>query len=102
MENLGRGKMTLLLIVVTAGYLLLFLGMERSATFPVEVEVLPTSLIPVSTPHHTDIFHLETFIETFEAARPEWTERCRAYLRSPAQYNSDRSSFINWKWEFSQ
>jgi FkbM family methyltransferase len=63
--------------------------------------------LPVSGKHtsHTDFFELKTFIETFEAAHPEWTERCKAYLRSPAQYNFDRlnrSSFINWEWEFSQ
>lgn len=63
--------------------------------------------VPIPGKHtsHSDFFDLETFIETFEAARPEWTERCKAYLRSPAQYNFDRlnrPSMINWEWEFSQ
>jgi hypothetical protein len=37
--------------------------------------------VPVPGKHtsHSDFFDLETFIETFEAARPEWTERCKAY-----------------------
>jgi hypothetical protein len=47
-------------------------------------------------------FDLEGYLETFVAANPAYTEDCKAYLRSPADYNAERESFINWKWHFSQ
>ena len=52
--------------------------------------------------HTKAIFDLDAFIDTFEAARPGWTEKCKLYLRSPAEYNVNRTSYINWMWEFSQ
>jgi len=47
-------------------------------------------------------FDLEEFLSTFKAAEPEKTELCKAYLRSPAKFNEQRKSFINYKWWFSQ
>lgn len=44
------------------------------------------------------------FIDTFQAANPSYTEQCRAYLRSPADYNDhgEGRAYINWNWHFSQ
>jgi FkbM family methyltransferase len=47
-------------------------------------------------------FDMESFLSTFQAANPNYTDRCIAYLRSPPEYNRPRTSKINWKWHFSQ
>lgn len=47
-------------------------------------------------------FDLEEFLSTFVAANEEYTEKCKAYLRSPSEFNTERTSNINWKWHFSQ
>ena len=45
---------------------------------------------------------MEEFLSSFTAANPQYTEQCKSYLRSPQQFNEERTSFINWKWHFSQ
>lgn len=55
-----------------------------------------------SLPAPPSAAELEAFIDNFVAANPNYQEACQAYLRSPAKYNAERTSFINWKWHFSQ
>lgn len=68
----------------------------KSSTVP---EVAVTQESKPSPPTEVE---LETFIEHFVAANPKYTDDCKAYLRSPANFNADRTSYINWKWFFSQ
>jgi hypothetical protein len=53
-------------------------------------------------PSPPTVAELESYIENLIAANPAYQERCQAYLRSPAAFNAERESFINWRWHFSQ
>ena len=66
------------------------------------VPSLPQKIMasPPSTPPLD--FDLVTFLSTFTAANPNYTETCKAYLRNPSEFNRPRWDFINWRWHFSQ
>ena len=44
----------------------------------------------------------KSFVDNFEAANPAYTEDCKAYMRSPQEFNQERKSYMNWKYYFSQ
>lgn len=74
----------------------------KSYTGSTETPVVLGSSNRQSQPSPPTEAELETFIDHFVAANPTHTEHCKAYLRSPANFNVERESFINWKWLFSQ
>ena len=104
---------------------------EKAETKPVkQTNGSPADKINLPFPEPPSEAELDAFIDNFVAANPAYQEDCKAYLRSPSQYNAERESFskrrtiksarsyglcvpgltclfprlipVNWKWHFSQ